>query len=108
MTRTPMQRIQVEVAQSGYLQAAGKPQAALDRLAQLEAELQELDAPLVHFDAARTRALALRELRVDEVAEEQAQLALAIAYRQGWPQHVRRMVAEFGLEATTTELVSSG
>jgi hypothetical protein len=107
MIRTPMQRTQVEVARAGYLQAAGKPRAALDLLARRDAELRALDAPLVHYDAARVRALALRDLHSVPAAEEHAKVALAIAERQEWPQRVRRVLADFELDATAGARVTS-
>jgi ABC-type cobalamin transport system ATPase subunit len=108
ITRTPMQRTQVRVARAGYLQAAGKPRAALELLARLDTELRALDAPLVDFDAARVRALALRDLQSVPAAGVQAQIALDIANRQGWLQQVRRMVADFELARTAAEAGAAG
>jgi hypothetical protein len=102
-SRTPMQRTQVALARAGYLQAAGRPQAALDLLSTLDAQRRAFDAPLLDFDAARIRALALRDLESGVAADEQTQIALAIADKQGWPKPVWQAVADVGpISATAT------
>jgi hypothetical protein len=99
ITRTPMQRTQVTVARAGFLQAAGKPQAALDLLATLDPQLPVLAAPLVDFDAARVRALALLDLGSDSAADA-ARFALTIAQQHGWPRQERRLMADFAVATT--------
>jgi hypothetical protein len=93
--RIPLQRGQLEVTRAALLQAAGNPQAALRRLAQRDADLAAVDAPSVTFDAARVRALALRDCGDTARSDEQARVALTIAEQQGWPQRVRQLASDF-------------
>jgi tRNA A-37 threonylcarbamoyl transferase component Bud32 len=96
---TQLLKAHVEVVRAALLQAAGKPRAALRQLDRRQAVVHAVDAPWVAFEAARVRALALRDLGDPEPAADQAQLALAIARQQDWPQHARRISADFDLPA---------
>jgi diguanylate cyclase (GGDEF)-like protein len=89
-------RAHVEVARAGLLQASGQPRRALRQLGRCEPLLVEVDAPVLAFDAARVRALALRDLGVTGEADRQAHAALAIAREQGWLHRIRLVQTEFG------------
>ena len=74
---------------------AGRPQDAIRTLADVEAELLPLDAPLIAYEAARVRARALGALDLSASAEQQAKVALMIAVDQQWPQRIRWIGDEF-------------
>jgi diguanylate cyclase (GGDEF)-like protein len=95
--RVPLLRAHCEVARANLLQAAGQPRRALRQLGRCEPLLVEVDAPVLAFDAARVRALALRDLGVTGESDRQVQAALAIAREQGWPHRIRLIRTEFGL-----------
>jgi hypothetical protein len=81
MVRTPLLRAHVETTRALLAQATGRPQTALDLLAGPAA------APSIAYDAARIRALALRDLDLLPQAQEQSELAERIAQEQEWPRY---------------------
>jgi diguanylate cyclase (GGDEF)-like protein len=73
----------------------GKPAEAVRTLADIEAELLPLDAPLVAYEAARVRARAFGALNLSAAAAHQAKVARMIAIDQQWPQRIRWISDEF-------------
>jgi diguanylate cyclase (GGDEF)-like protein len=116
--RTPLLRAHYEVARGWLRLVGGQPKAALSHLAKAEPILIGADAPAVAFEAARVRALALRQLRIRGEANRQAHTALTIAQEHEWGHRTRQLVAEFGLAepsnptiratATTTDTIELG
>ena len=100
--KDPLLRAYHEVARAGLSQLHGEPAAALTLLAEAETHLVRLDAPLVHYEAARVRARALRALGEESLSRQHADQALALATRHGWPRRVRWARTEFGV----TDVVS--
>ena len=101
-TKDPLLRAYHAVARASLSQVRGEHAAALTLLAKAETHLVRLDAPLVHYEAARVRARALRALGDESLARQQADQALALATRHGWPRRVRWVRTEFG----ATDMVS--
>jgi diguanylate cyclase (GGDEF)-like protein len=99
--RIPLLRARAEVARAGLLQVSGQPKAALRHLARCEPAIIAVDAPVLAFEAARTRAHALRDLRIAGEAERQARAALAIAREQEWPHRIRLICREFDIDPGT-------
>ncbi|HEU5108401.1 MAG TPA: hypothetical protein VFT95_07570, partial [Micromonosporaceae bacterium] len=85
------------VAEASLRQLGGDHHGALGRLAKAEETLVRLDAPLVHFEAARVRARALNGLGLTDLADRQAEAALALAGRHGWVHRAAWVRAEFGV-----------
>jgi diguanylate cyclase (GGDEF)-like protein len=85
------------VARADLEVLAGRPRDAARTLADVEAELLPLDAPLIAYEAARVRARALRALDQPASAAHQATVAQMIAIEQQWPQRVRWIGDEFPL-----------
>jgi diguanylate cyclase (GGDEF)-like protein len=83
------------VARADLEVLAGRPQDAVRTLADVEAELLPLDAPLIAYEAARVRARALGALDLSASAAHQAKVALMIAVDQQWPQRIRWVGDEF-------------
>ncbi|HEV7962532.1 MAG TPA: sensor domain-containing diguanylate cyclase, partial [Actinoplanes sp.] len=83
------------VARADLEVLAGRPQDAVRTLADIEAELLPLDAPLIAYEAARVRARALGALDLPASATYQAEVALIIAVDQQWPQRIRWIGDEF-------------
>jgi diguanylate cyclase (GGDEF)-like protein len=102
--RVPLLRAYCEVLQASLLQITGEPRKALAQLAAAESFAIAVDAPAVAFEAARVRALALRDLNVAGEADRAARSALAIAVEYEWTARIRHTLAEFGLG----EIAASG
>jgi diguanylate cyclase (GGDEF)-like protein len=88
------------VARASLAQLSGRHSEALDLLAQGEAALVRLDAPLVHYEAARVRARALAGLGETQLAGRQAATALGLAAEHGWARRARWIRTEFGHAVT--------
>jgi diguanylate cyclase (GGDEF)-like protein len=98
----PLLRAYHQVARAGLSQLSGEPARALALLAGAEKHLVSLDAPLVHYEAARVRARALRALGADAPARQNADQALALARCHGWARRARWVREEF----QTTDMVA--
>ncbi|MHB2016124.1 MAG: protein kinase domain-containing protein [Candidatus Xenobia bacterium] len=70
------------------------------RLAEAEALADQVDAPLVHFELARVRALLAQG--DGTVARRHARSALSLALWGGWRHRMRRLRAEYQLEQDVT------
>ncbi|MET0417405.1 MAG: diguanylate cyclase, partial [Actinoplanes sp.] len=73
----------------------GRPADAVHTLADIEAELLPLDAPLISYEAARVRARAMGALDLSAPAAHHARVARMIAVDQRWPQRIRWIGDEF-------------
>jgi diguanylate cyclase (GGDEF)-like protein len=87
------------VAQASLWQLRGRPDRALAALARAERRLVRLDAPLVHYEAARVRARALAELGAEAPARRQAEEAGRLAVTFGWVHRAGWVRTEFGQSA---------
>ena len=83
------------VARADLEVLGGRPGDAIHTLADVEAELLPLDAPLIAYEAARVRARALEAMDRPAASGQQAKLAQMIAIEQQWPQRVRWIGDEF-------------
>jgi diguanylate cyclase (GGDEF)-like protein len=95
--RVPLLRAYYELMQASLLQITGEPRKALAQLAAAETFAIAVDAPAVAYEAARVRALVLRDLNVVGEADRAARSALAIAVEYEWTARIRHTMAEFGL-----------
>ncbi|GIE95180.1 hypothetical protein Ari01nite_26450 [Paractinoplanes rishiriensis] len=92
----PLLRAYHLIATTDLEEIDGRADRALARLARAERYLVTLDAPLVHHEAARVRARALRAAGREELALQQADFALLLADRHGWARRARWIRAEWG------------
>jgi hypothetical protein len=95
LATTSLLRAQVEVARAAFLQAAGKPKAALHHLERRRAMLLAVDAAWITFDANRVKAYAYRDLGATAAAAAHLQAALVLAGEHGWTHHARQLRADF-------------
>ncbi|GAA0906907.1 hypothetical protein Vau01_121260 [Virgisporangium aurantiacum] len=100
--KDPLLRALHVVARASLSQLQDKPLRALAQLASAERALVLVDAPVVHFEAARVRARALRALGHDVLACQHAGQAAALAARHGWAARLRWIRAEFEVESPGT------
>jgi diguanylate cyclase (GGDEF)-like protein len=101
LANSPLLRGYHRVAKASLSQLSGEPAAALSLLAAADKHVVRLDAPLVHFEAARVRARALRALGEDALWRQHADQAFALAARHGWSRRQRSVRAEFGVANAT-------
>ncbi|MFI5954655.1 diguanylate cyclase [Cryptosporangium sp. NPDC051539] len=101
VANTPLLRAHHRVALAGLRLAEGRAGWALRVLNSAEPSIRAVDAPLVAFEAARTRARALAADGVDGERDRQARYALALAVEQRWPHRARQLATEFGLESAS-------
>jgi diguanylate cyclase (GGDEF)-like protein len=93
----PLLRAFHVVAMAALHVLRGEHTRALAGLAAGEKHLIRLDAPLVHFEAARVRARALRAVGEDALARFHADQALRLAGSYGWARRLRWIRSEFGV-----------
>ncbi|MGE5156371.1 MAG: ATP-binding protein, partial [Betaproteobacteria bacterium] len=98
IVRTPLLRAHLVATRAAFLQADGRAKAALRYLARNEAALATAPAPSVAFEVARVRALAFRDLHAGTDADQQVQLALAIAREYDWPPQIDWIAVEFDID----------
>ncbi|HEX5201068.1 MAG TPA: diguanylate cyclase [Actinoplanes sp.] len=98
----PLLRAHHRVLHAGLRQLHGEHHRALTLLNRAGDLLVTLDAPLVHYEAARVRARALLGLDRAGPADQQAEVALLLARKHGWTRRARWVRDEFkvGDEAT--------
>ncbi|TQS40150.1 diguanylate cyclase [Cryptosporangium phraense] len=99
VANTPLLRAHHRVALAGLRLAEGRADRALRALNSAEPFIRAVDAPLVAFEAARTRARALTGVPGER--DRQARYALALAVEQRWPHRARQLATEFGLEGAS-------
>jgi eukaryotic-like serine/threonine-protein kinase len=99
MARRPVLRGYHRVAEAALAVVRGDHAGALTVLARAEERLVRLDAPLVHYEAARVRARALRGLGRAAQGDQHARVALTLAADLGWTRRARWIRSEFALVA---------
>jgi eukaryotic-like serine/threonine-protein kinase len=98
MARRPVLRGFHQVATAALAVVRGDHAGALKLLGRAEERLVRLDAPLLHYEAARVRARALRGLGQTAQADRHARVALMLAGDHGWGRRARWVRTEFGLQ----------
>lgn len=83
----------LRLAQAQLHLVDGRPRRCLRSLAAMT--VLEPDAPMLAYEALRTRARALRALGHEAEAIRQATFAHAVAVAEGWPHRVRWIRGEF-------------
>ncbi|WP_203805487.1 diguanylate cyclase [Paractinoplanes tereljensis] len=86
------------IGEAALAQMGGEPGKAVEWSDKAEHVARAADAPLIHFEVARFRARAFRQLGQVNESDRQARLALALATHHGWESRRRQARAEFGAE----------
>jgi diguanylate cyclase (GGDEF)-like protein len=96
---TPALTVAAKIARADLTVLEGRPERALE----LTGAITPLrpDAPLLVFEAARTRARACLAVGLREEAERLATYAQGIAAAEGWPNRLRWLSSEFGVDGGT-------
>jgi diguanylate cyclase (GGDEF)-like protein len=99
------------IGEAALAQMLGDPAKAIEWSDKAEHVARMADAPLVHFEVARFRARAFRQLGLANESERQARIAISLAGTHGWEMRRRQARAEFGAEenaATNRRTVVGG
>ncbi|MEU4243255.1 diguanylate cyclase [Actinoplanes sp. NPDC026619] len=86
------------IGEAALAQMGGEPRKAIEWSDKAERVARESDAPVVHFEVARFRARAFRQLGLLNESDRQARLAIALAGHYGWESRRRQARLEFGAD----------
>jgi diguanylate cyclase (GGDEF)-like protein len=86
------------IGEAALAQLGDQPRKAVAWCDKAELVARAVDAPLVHFEAARIRARAFRALGQANESDRQARFILALATQHGWESRRRQVRAEFGAD----------
>ncbi|WP_246608057.1 diguanylate cyclase [Paractinoplanes toevensis] len=95
---TPILEAAYLIGEAAIAQMTGEPAKAVEWSDKAEHVARQADAPIIHFEVARFRARAFRQLGMVNESDRQARLAIALATHHGWESRRRQARAEFGAE----------
>ena len=86
------------IGEAALAQLGGDPKKAVEWTDRAERVARRVDSPITHFEVARFRARAFRQLGLAAESDRQARWALALASQYGWELRRRQVRTEFGVE----------
>ncbi|WP_307834548.1 diguanylate cyclase [Paractinoplanes lichenicola] len=86
------------IGEAALAQLGGDAGKAIDWTDKAERIARRFDSPLVHFEVARFRARAFRQLGLGAESDRNAKWALSLATQYGWELRRRQVRAEFGAD----------
>lgn len=93
---TPCMLAGAMVIEAGHHYLSGDVQRALQRLNDAELVANDADAPIVNFEAKKTRGRILREIGESAAGLRELRGALLLAEQLQWPARAERMRREIG------------